>query len=191
VISLGGIVVSQSLRVGGYEFDEAIISYVKREYDIVIGQPTAEELKFEIGSAWPLETERETTIRGRDLAVGLPKAITLTSVEVREALEDTVRPIVDAVKETLELTPPELAADITRHGIMLAGGGALLAGLERRLKEETGMPTYLCDSPLTCVATGAGISLEEYETLSRSGGGGTGSHAGASRRGDVAAVRAR
>ncbi len=197
VISLGGIVVSQSLRVGGYEFDEAIISHVKRRYEIAIGQPTAEELKFEIGSAWPLEIERETTIRGRDLAVGLPKAVTLTSVEVREALEDTVRPIVDAVKETLELTPPELAADITRHGIMLAGGGALLAGLERRLQEETGMPTYLCESPLTCVATGAGISLEEYEALSRTGGGGGGGarssrvEGGGSAGGGVAALRGR
>jgi rod shape-determining protein MreB len=167
VISLGGIVVSQSLRVGGYEFDEAIISYVKRQHNVIIGQPTAERIKFEIGSAWPLEPEREATIRGRDLVAGLPKAVTLTSADVREALGDTVQPIVDAVKETLEITPPELAADITRHGIMLAGGGALLAGLEARLHAETGMEVYVCDSPLTAVAVGAGRSLEEFDALSR------------------------
>jgi len=167
VISLGGIVVSQSLRVGGYELDEAIVTHIKRTYNITIGHPTAERVKFAVGSACALEDERETDIRGRDLVVGMPKKVTLTSQEVRRALEDPVSRIVTAVKETLEVTPPELAADIAQSGIMLAGGGALLAGLEERLHRETGMPTYVAQSPLSCVALGAGQSLEEFEALAR------------------------
>ena len=167
VISLGGMVVSQSLRVGGYELDEAIVAYVKRTYNITIGHPTAERVKFAIGSAEPLPEERETDIRGRDLVVGLPKKVTLTSEEIRGAIEDQVARILGAVKETLEATPPELAADISQTGIMLAGGGALLAGMEERVTRETGMPSYVTDSPLSCVVLGAGRSLAEFETLAR------------------------
>jgi rod shape-determining protein MreB len=169
VISLGGMVVSQSLRVGGYEFDEAIINHVKRTHNVAIGHPTAERVKFAVGSACPLEDERETDIRGRDLVVGLPKQVTLTSQEIRGALEEPVSRIVGAVKDTLEVTPPELAADISQRGIMLAGGGSLLAGLEERVHRETGMPTYVHSAPLTCVALGAGKSLEEFDTLARTG----------------------
>jgi rod shape-determining protein MreB len=169
VISLGGMVVSQSLRVGGYEFDEAIITHVKRAHNVTIGHPTAERVKLAVGSACALADERETEVRGRDLVAGLPKRVTLTSEEVREALEEPVSRIVGAVKETLEVTPPELAADISQRGIMLAGGGALLAGLEERVHRETGMPAYVHSAPLTCVALGAGKSLEEFDTLARTG----------------------
>src|SRR5215207_8473912 len=137
VISLGGIVVSQSIRVGGDELDEAIINYVKKEYKLLIGQQTAEEVKLEIGSAYPLDEEVQAEIRGRDLVSGLPKTVVLTSEEVRMALEEPLQAIVDAVKETLDRTPPELAADIMDRGIMLAGGGALLQGLDERLRDET------------------------------------------------------
>ena len=156
VISLGGIVVSQSLRVGGDEMDEAIINYVKKDYKILIGHQTAEELKLEIGSAFPLEEEVQAEIRGRDLVTGLPKTVVLTSEEVREALEEPLDQIIDAVKLTLDKTPPELASDIMDRGIMLAGGGALLQGLDERLRDETHMPVHVAESPLTCVAIGAG-----------------------------------
>ncbi|GBD45504.1 Rod shape-determining protein MreB [bacterium HR41] len=169
VISLGGIVVSQSVRVGGDELDEAIINYVKREYKLLIGQQTAEEVKLEIGSAYPLEEEEvQAEIRGRDLVSGLPKTIVITSEEVRMALEEPLQIIIDAVKETLDRTPPELAADIMDRGIMLAGGGALLQGLDQRLRDETQMPAHLAESPLTCVAVGSGRSLEEFEAIHRS-----------------------
>ena len=168
VISLGGIVVSQSIRIGGDELDEAIINYVKREYKLMIGQQTAEEVKLEIGSAFPLEEEVQAEIRGRDLVSGLPKTIVLTSEEVRIALEEPLQAIIDAVKETLDRTPPELASDIMDRGIMLAGGGALLQGLDERLRDETQMPAHLADSPLTCVAVGSGRSLEEFEAIHRS-----------------------
>src|SRR6186713_2344562 len=154
VISLGGIVVSQSIRIGGDELDEAIINYVKREYKLMIGQQTAEEVQPEI--------------RGRDLVSGLPKTIVLTSEEVRMALEEPLQAIIDAVKETLDRTPPELASDIMDRGIMLAGGGALLQGLDERLRDETQMPAHLAESPLTCVAVGSGRSLEEFEAIHRS-----------------------
>src|SRR5919197_914288 len=154
VISLGGIVVSQSIRIGGDELDEAIINYVKREYKLMIGQQTAEEVKAEI--------------RGRDLVSGLPKTVVLTSEEVRQALEEPLQAIVDAVKETLDRTPPELAADIMDRGIMMAGGGSLLQGLDERLRDETQMPAHLAESPLTCVAVGSGRSLEEFEAIHRS-----------------------
>ena len=147
VISLGGIVVSQSIRVGGDELDEAIINYAKREYKLLIGQQTAEEVKLEIGSAFPMEEE--------------------VQAEIREALEEPVSQIVNAVKETLDRTPPELASDIMDRGIMLAGGGSLLQGLDERLREETQMPAHLAESPLTCVAVGSGRSLEEFEVIHR------------------------
>jgi rod shape-determining protein MreB and related proteins len=167
VISLGGIVVSQSIRIGGDELDEAIINYVKREYKLMIGQQTAEEVKLEIGSAFPLGEEVQAEIRGRDLVSGLPKTIVLTSEEVRMALEEPLQAIIDAVKETLDRTPPELASDIMDRGIMLAGGGALLQGLDERLRDETQMPAHLAESPLTCVAVGSGRSLEEFEAIHR------------------------
>lgn len=168
VISLGGIVVSQSIRIGGDEIDESITNYVKREYKLMIGSQTAEEVKLEIGSAFPLDEEVQAEIRGRDLVSGLPKTVVLTSEEVRMAIEEPVQAIIDAVKETLDRTPPELAADIMDRGIMLAGGGALLQGLDDRLRDETQMPVHLAESPLTCVAVGSGRSLEEFEAITRS-----------------------
>ena len=168
VISLGGIVVSQSIRIGGDEIDESITNYVKREYKLMIGSQTAEEVKLEIGSAFPLEEEVQAEIRGRDLVSGLPKTVVLTSEEVRLALEEPLQAIIDAVKETLDRTPPELAADIMDRGIMLAGGGSLLQGLDERLRDETQMPAHLAESPLTCVAVGSGRSLEEFEAIHRS-----------------------
>ncbi len=167
VISLGGIVVSRSIRVGGDELDEAIINYAKREYKLLIGQQTAEELKLEIGSAFPMAEEYQAEIRGRDLISGLPKTIALTSEEVRGAIEEPLVQIIDAIKETLDSTPPELSSDIMDRGVMLAGGGSLLRGLEERLRSETQMPAHLAESPLTCVAVGAGRSLEEFEVIHR------------------------
>jgi rod shape-determining protein MreB and related proteins len=168
VISLGGIVVSQSIRVGGDEMDEAIISHIKKEYKLLIGNQTAEELKLEIGSAWELAEEVQAEVRGRDLLSGLPKTVVLTSEEIRRALNEPVSQIIDAIKSTLDKTPPELAADIMDRGIVLAGGGALLAGLDERLRRETQMPVHLAESPLTCVAVGSGRSLEEFEAIHRS-----------------------
>ena len=168
VISLGGIVVSQSIRVGGDEMDEAIINYAKKEYKLLIGQQTAEELKLEIGSACPMGEELQAEIRGRDMVAGLPKTVVLSSEEIRQALEEPLSQIIDAVKETLDRTPPELASDIMDRGIMLAGGGSLLQGLDERLREETQMPAHLAESPLTCVAVGSGRSLEEFEAIHRS-----------------------
>jgi rod shape-determining protein MreB and related proteins len=167
VISLGGIVVSQSLRVGGDEMDEAIIGHVKKEYKLLIGQQTAEEIKLEIGSAFDLREEFHAEVRGRDMLTGLPKTVVLSSEEVRHALEEPVSQIIDAIRSTLDKTPPELAADIMDRGIVLAGGGALLAGLDERLRHETQMPSHLAESPLTCVAVGSGRSLEVLETMSR------------------------
>ena len=168
VISLGGIVVAQSIRVGGDEMDEAIINWVKREYKLMIGSQTSEEVKLEIGSAYPLREELQAEIRGRDMITGLPKTVVLSSEEVREAMEEPVSQIVDAVKSTLDKTPPELASDIMDRGIMLAGGGALLQGLDERLRQETEMPIHVAESPLTCVAVGSGRSLEEFEVMRRS-----------------------
>jgi rod shape-determining protein MreB and related proteins len=167
VISLGGIVTSQSIRVGGDELDEAIVTYVKREYKLMIGQQTAEEVKLEIGSAFPLPEEVQAEIRGRDLVSGLPKTIVLTSEEVQRALDEPVSQIIDAIRVTLDQTPPELASDIMDRGIMLAGGGSLLKGFPERLREETQIPTHLAESPLTCVAIGSGRSLEEFEAIHR------------------------
>jgi len=165
VISLGGIVVSQSIRVGGDELDEAIIEHVKREYKLMIGSQTAEEVKLEIGSAHELPEEVEAEIRGRDLVSGLPKTVVLSSAEVRTALEVPLSQIIDAVKQTLDKTPPELASDIMDRGIVLAGGGALLQRLTERIRSETQMPVHLAESPLTCVAVGSGRSLEEFDVL--------------------------
>ena len=165
VISLGGVVTSQSVRTGGDELDEAIINYIKKEYSLALGERTSEEVKIALGSAWPLETELHAEIRGRDLVTGLPKTIVTTTEEIREALEEPVSSIVDAVKVTLDKTPPELAADIMEQGIVLAGGGALLNGLAARLEHETGMPIIIAANPLYAVAIGSGQSLEEFDAL--------------------------
>jgi rod shape-determining protein MreB len=167
VISLGGIVVSVSLRVGGDEMDEAIISHTKREYKLLIGNQTAEEIKLEVGSAFRMRDEVQAEVRGRDMLTGLPKTVIISSEEVRHALEEPVSQIVDAIKSTLDKTPPELAADIMDRGIVLAGGGALLTGLDERLRHETQMPVQLAESPLTCVAVGSGRSLELLEVMQR------------------------
>ncbi|MEW6582489.1 MAG: rod shape-determining protein [Actinomycetota bacterium] len=165
VISLGGIVVAQSVRVGGDELDDAIIAFVKKEHKLMIGSQTAEEVKLEIGSAFPLREEVQAEIRGRDMISGLPKTVVLSSEEVRSALEEPLLQIIDAVKTTLDRTPPELASDIMDRGIMLAGGGSLLQGLDERLRRETEIPIHVAESPLTCVAVGSGRSLEEFEVM--------------------------
>ena len=165
VISLGGIVASESVRVGGDELDEAIIQYIKKEYSLALGERTAEEVKMALGSAWPLAEELQAEVRGRDLISGLPKTITITTGEIREAIGEPVSSIIDAVRVTLDKTPPELAADIMEQGITLAGGGALLNGLDRRLAHETGMPIRIAANPLYCVALGSGQALEEFEAL--------------------------
>ena len=165
VISLGGIVASQSSRVGGDELDDAIIQYMKKEYSVALGERTAEEVKIQLGSAWPLQQEMNAEIRGRDLVTGLPKTVVLSTGEIREALEEQVSAIIDAVKVTLDKTPPELAADIMEQGIMCAGGGALLHGFPERLGHETGMPVRVAENPLYAVALGSGQSLEEFEAL--------------------------
>jgi len=167
VISLGGIVVSQSIRIAGDELDEAIINYAKREYKLLIGQQTAEELKLEIGSAFAMAEELQAEIRGRDMVSGLPKTVVLTSEELRVAIDEPLSQIIDAIKATLDRTPPELASDIMDRGIVLAGGGALLQGLADRIRDETQIPTHLAESPLTCVAAGSGRSLAEFEVTHR------------------------
>lgn len=160
VISLGDIVTSRSARVAGNTFDEAIIAYIKKKYNLLIGDRTAEEIKIKIGSAYPYDGEGAMHIKGRNLMDGLPKHIEITSEEVREAMEDPVNAILDAVKLTLEKTPPELASDIIDHGIMLTGGGALLRGLDRLIAEETRIPVLVAEKPLDCVVDGTGICLE-------------------------------
>ncbi len=165
VISLGGIVTAQSVRVAGDELDDAILQYVKKEYSLAIGDRTAEEIKIQMGSAWPLEEELTADIRGRDLVSGLPRTIQLTTEHVREALAEPTSAIVDAVKTTLDKTPPELAADIMEDGIMLTGGGALLGGLAQRLAHETGMPIRVADEPLYSVVIGSGRALENIDAM--------------------------
>ncbi|HEX8105437.1 MAG TPA: rod shape-determining protein [Solirubrobacteraceae bacterium] len=167
VLSMGEIVVEESLRIGGYDLDEAIIAYVRREHGLAIGQPTAEEIKLAIGSAGPLPEELRVEVRGRELVSGLPREVVIDSAQARDALAEPVQAIVDAVRETLDRTPPELASDILTSGILLAGGGALLHGLAERLHDETQMPTYVAASALTCVAEGAGQALEEFEVIAR------------------------
>jgi rod shape-determining protein MreB len=167
VISLGGIVVARSLRVGGYEMDEAIVRYVRDNHKLLIGQESAEDAKIEVGSAFDTGEVLDTEVSGRDLLTGGLRRSALTAKEVREALRRPVTQIVEAVKDTLEATPPELAADIASRGIVLVGGGALLRGLDELMRRETHLPVYQADSPLTCVATGAGMSLEELPVIRR------------------------
>ena len=175
VISLGGIVASESIRIAGDELDDAIINYVKKEYSLALGERTAEEVKIALASAYPLVEELYAEIRGRDLVTGLPKTVTVSTEEIREAIEEPVSAIVDAVKVTLDKTPPELAADIMGKGIVITGGGAMLHGLKERLESETGMPIYPADDPLYSVAIGSGLCLEHFDvfkniiTASRSG----------------------
>jgi len=167
VISLGGIVTSQSIRVGGDELDEAIISYVKREYSLLLGDRTAEQIKLTVGSAFLQPEEPMAEIRGRDLVSGLPKTILVSMEEIRRALEEPVSAIVEAVKNTLDKTPPELASDIMDRGVVLTGGGGLLRGLDERLKHETGIPIHLAENPLESVVLGSGKCLEEFDTLKK------------------------
>jgi rod shape-determining protein MreB len=167
VISLGGIVVSTSIRIGGDECDEAIVQHIKREYNVLIGERTAEEIKMSIGSAYPLPEEEDVEVRGRDLLSGLPKNVIISSEEIRQAVEEPLSQIISAVKETLEKTPPELASDLMDRGMFLAGGGALLRGLDQRLREETGMPIHIAEDPMTSVVRGSGKALEEMRVLKK------------------------
>jgi rod shape-determining protein MreB and related proteins len=169
VISLEGIVTSKSLRVAGDELDQAIISYIKKEYNLMIGERTAEAVKMGLGSAFKIEEEPEKSmdIKGRDLISGLPKTITVTQTQIRNALKEPVASIIDSIKTTLEKTPPELAADIMEKGIMLAGGGAMLGGLDRLINHETHMPVHIAECPLDCVALGAGKALEFFDKISK------------------------
>jgi len=165
VISLGGIVTSQSIRTGGDELDQAIITYVKKEYSLMLGERTAEEIKMAIGSAFPSPDEPHAEIRGRDLVSGLPKTIVVSAEEIRKAIEEPVNSIIDAVKTTLDKCPPELSGDVMDRGIVITGGGALLKGLDERLRHETGMPIHITDRPLDSVAMGSGKCVEEFEAL--------------------------
>jgi rod shape-determining protein MreB and related proteins len=167
VISLGGIVTSRSIRVAGDEMDDAIIQHIKKTYNLMIGERTSEEIKIEIGSAYPVANEESYEVRGRDLVSGLPKTVKITSQEVYKALSEPVSAIVEAIKFTLEKTPPELAADIMDRGIIMAGGGSLLKGLDRLISEETGMPVYVAEDPLLCVAYGTGKVLENIDVLKK------------------------
>ena len=165
VLSLGGIVISESLRIGGDKFDESLVRYVKKEFNMMIGERTAEEIKVKIGTAFPDNRNEALEIRGRDLLSGLPKTVRISSAETREALADPVAMIVHCVKSVLESTPPELAADIMDRGIVMTGGGSLLDGLDKLIKHETGIPTYLADDPLSCVALGTGKALESLSNI--------------------------
>lgn len=167
IISLGGIVTSKSIRVGGDELDESIVNYIKKEYSLMIGERTAEEVKISIGTADANNKERKMNIRGRDLVTGLPKVIEISSKEVYEAMKDQIFAILDAIKSTLEKTPPELASDIMEQGIMLTGGGALLEGLNKLIAKETGMPVNVAENPLDCVALGTGKALESIEVFKK------------------------
>jgi rod shape-determining protein MreB len=163
VLSLGGIVTSRSVRVAGDEFDSAIINFIKKKYNLLIGERTAENIKIEIGSAYPSEIEERMEIKGRNLLNGLPENITITSTEIRDALAEPLSRIIEAIKITLEKTPPELSADIIDQGITLAGGGALLKGLDKLINKETGMPVYIAEYPMDCVAEGTGRIIEDLE----------------------------
>jgi rod shape-determining protein MreB len=168
VISMNGIVEFSSVRVGGNRIDDTIISYVKRKYNLMIGDHTAENVKISIGSAQPLEEELKMEVRGRDQVSGLPKTIQITSAEVTEAIAEPLSTIVGVVKAVLEKTPPELASDVIDRGIVMTGGGALLRNFDRLLTKETGVPCYVADNPMACVALGAGLALENYEVIKRS-----------------------
>jgi rod shape-determining protein MreB and related proteins len=165
VISLGGIVTSQSIRIGGDELDQAIITFGKKEHSLMLGERTAEEIKLALGSAFPAKEEPHAEIRGRDLVSGLPKTILISAAEVRRALDEPINLIIDAVKSTLDKCPPELAGDVMDRGIALTGGGALLRGLDQRIREETGMPVHIADSPLDSVVLGTGKCVEDFDTL--------------------------
>jgi rod shape-determining protein MreB len=165
LISLSGIVFSRSVRVAGDELDEAIAGYMKRAYNLMIGERTAEEIKIKIGSAYPMEKEVAMEVKGRDLVAGLPKTLTITSQEVREALLEPISTIVESVRVTLERCPPELSADLVDRGLVLAGGGALLRGLDKLLQEETGLPVHIAEDPLSAVAEGTGRALSEIKFL--------------------------
>jgi rod shape-determining protein MreB len=167
VISLGGLVYAKSIRIAGDEMDQAIIDYLQKTYNLLIGERTAEEIKIRIGSAYPLEEELTMDVRGRDLIAGLPKTITVTSEEIREALHEPVQAIVEGAKQTLENTPPELSSDLIDRGIVMAGGGALLRGLDKRIAEETGLPVHVADDPLTAVVLGTGQTLSMPARLRR------------------------
>jgi len=167
VISLGGIVTSQSIRVGGDELDEALVAFVKKEFQLALGERTAEEIKIQLGSAFPLEQELRAEIRGRDLVTGLPKTVVISTEQIRAAIEEPVQAIIDAVKVTLDRTPPELSSDLMEQGVVLTGGGALLNGLAARLESECNMPFIVAEDPLNCVALGSGMCLEELDTFAR------------------------
>lgn len=169
IISLGGIVTSKSLRIAGDELDQSIISYIKKEFNLMIGERTAEQVKMEIGSAYKDENEEEMImeIKGRDMITGLPKIVEISESQVREALKEPVYAIIESIKTTLEKTPPELAADIMEKGIMLAGGGAYLRGLDVLINKETNMPVHIAEAPLDCVVLGAGKALEDFDKISR------------------------
>ena len=167
VISLAGVVFSKSVRVGGDELDEAIINYLKKNYNLMIGERTAEEIKIKIGSVYPLEEELKMDVKGRDLVAGLPKSVTVTSEEVREAMAEPIAQILEAVRITLERTPPELSSDLIEKGIVLAGGGSLLRGIDKLISEETGLPVHLSEDPMTAVALGTGKVLSEIKYLKK------------------------
>ena len=167
IISLGGIVFCRSVRVAGDELDESIINYMRRAYNLMIGERTAEDIKIKIGSAYPVEKESTMEVKGRDLVAGLPKTLTITSQEVREAMAEPVQVIVESIRITLERCPPELSADLVERGIVLAGGGALLRGLDKMLAEETGLPVHVAEDPLSAVAEGTGKVLQEFEYMKK------------------------
>ncbi|MFI6793727.1 rod shape-determining protein [Nonomuraea sp. NPDC050383] len=165
IISMGGVVTSQSIRIGGDELDQAVITFAKKEYSLMLGERTAEEIKIAIGSAWADGDDAHAEIRGRDLVTGLPKTVVVSSEEIRKAIEEPISSIVDAIKTTLDRCPPELSGDLMDHGIVLTGGGALLKGMTERIKVETGMPIHLVDNPLDSVALGSGRCVEDFEAL--------------------------
>ncbi|MFA4981208.1 MAG: rod shape-determining protein [Candidatus Omnitrophota bacterium] len=167
VISLAGVVFSKSVRVGGDELDEAIINYMKKNYNLMIGERTAEDIKIKIGSVYPLEEELKLEVKGRDLVAGLPKTVTITSEEIREAMAEPIAQILEAVRITLERTPPELSSDLIEKGIVLAGGGSLLRGIDKLISEETGLPVHLSEDPMTAVALGTGKVLSEIKYLKK------------------------
>jgi len=167
VISLCGTVFSKSIRIGGDEMNEAIIEYLKKTYNLMVGERTSEDIKIKIGSAYPLEEEMSVEVKGRDLVAGLPKTVTITSEEIRESLSEPLRAILEVIKISLERTPPELAADLIDHGIVMAGGGSLLRGLDKLISEETGLPVHITDDPVTAVANGTGIVLSEIQYLKK------------------------
>ncbi|MDD5465874.1 MAG: rod shape-determining protein [Candidatus Omnitrophica bacterium] len=167
VISLAGTVFSKSIRIGGDEMNEAIIEYLKKTYNLMVGERSSEDIKIKIGSAYPLEEEMSMEVKGRDMVAGLPKTVTITSEEIRESLQEPLRAILEVTKVSLERTPPELAADLIDHGIVMAGGGSLLRGLDKLISEETGLPVHITDDPIVAVANGTGIVLSEIQYLKK------------------------